>query len=90
MSATEFDAGEERAVFKDSDNAVTEMDYDTGGVPPSDDDAADDEVRQLTQQGDELTSRINRLWDDMPATAQGETQLNSSDANSSLAEESDP
>ncbi len=33
MSATEFDAGEERAVFKDSDNAVTEMDYDTGGVP---------------------------------------------------------
>lgn len=52
-------------------------------------DAADAQVRQLTQQGNELTSRINRLWDDMPATAQA-SQFDATDANPSLAEESDP
>lgn len=51
--------------------------------------AADDEVRQLTQQGDELTSRINRLWDDIPASTQ-ERQDNPTETNSSPAEESDP
>jgi len=84
-------SGDPRTAVKDpptspTGNATTADDPD----PATDWNAADDEVRQLTQQGDELTSRINRLWDDMPATAQGETQLNSSDANSSLAEESDP
>jgi len=51
--------------------------------------AADDEVRQLTQQGDELTSRINRLWDNMPASTQ-ESQNNPTEANPSLAEEPTP
>lgn len=68
-----------------TDHAVMANDPD----PATNWDAANDDLRQLTQQGDDLMSRINRLWGDMPASIQ-ERQNNPSDADPPLAEESDP
>lgn len=84
-------AGASRAAQGDhltpnTDFPFVECDFD----PRLDWGATDDEMRQITQQGDELMSRINRLWDDIPAFTPGEQPFNPTDTNPSLTEESDP